>query len=88
VNQRARDLALVLRGQLADLGPGTCSVSVREIASWAFVRIGMASADTARVLASDLGLEQARTASRGVWWRLALPTESGIVVVQAGLHRG
>ena len=39
--------------------PGVCSVSAREIATWMLVKIGMVTADTARVLATDLGIEPA-----------------------------
>lgn len=87
MNQRARDLALVLRGQLAALGPGVRSIGVQEIAAWSLVKIGAADADTLRLLAVDLELNQARTDARGVWWRRALPMQGGIVV-SAGLHRG
>ena len=51
---------MVLRGQFVSLGPGACSVSAREIATWMLVTIGMVTADAASARG---GVEQARTAS-------------------------
>jgi hypothetical protein len=74
VNQRALALAESLRGQLAALGPGACSVSADASLSWLFVRIGAATDEVLRRVADDLGLAQARTARRGrVWWRRRSP---------------
>ena len=65
MNRRALALAESLRGQLADLGPGVCSVSADAFLSWLFVRIGAATDEVLRRIADDLGLTQARTARRG-----------------------
>jgi hypothetical protein len=81
--KRALDLANVLGGQLAELGPGVCALSVSELASWHLVRVGAASSDVLFRLADHLGLDQGRTGRwRGMW-----PGAKGAVVVTAGLHR-
>ena len=86
MSPRALRLADVLCGQLAELGPGACSLSVTPCSTWQLIRIGAASHDVLRHLADDLGLDQARTGSR-VWWRQMLSRPNGAVVVSAGLHR-
>ncbi len=88
VNQRAIDLSVVMRGQLAWVGPGTCSLSASELASWLFIRIGMTDDDALRALAVDMGLTQARTTRRGrIWWREVESRADGLVVVAAGPHQ-
>jgi hypothetical protein len=37
---RALSLADVLCGQLAELGPGVCALSVSALATWQVIRIG------------------------------------------------
>jgi hypothetical protein len=87
VNQRCSDLAVLLGGQRAALGPGTLSLSINALLTWDLIRIGMATDEQLRVLAEDLGLDQARTERRGkVWWRTATARADGLVVVAAGPH--
>lgn len=65
MNQQALALAESLRGQLADLGPGVCSVNAEESLSWLFIRIGAATDEILNRVTDDLGLAQARTARKG-----------------------
>jgi len=90
VNQRCRDLAILLDGQRAALGPGTRSISINALLSWDLIRIGMATDEQLRVLAEDLELTQAATERRGrTWWRTATARSEGLVVVAAGpYHTG
>jgi hypothetical protein len=81
---RALDLAAELGGQLAALGPGVCSLSVSELATWHMVKVGAKSSDVLFRLADDLGLDQGRTGR----WRRMLSGPGGAIVVSAGLHRG
>ena len=83
MNRRALDLAQALGGQLAELGPGVCSLSVAELASWHLVRVGAASSDALLRLADDLGLDQGRTGR----WRRMLPGPAGAIVLSANVHR-
>jgi hypothetical protein len=81
---RVLSLADALGGQLASLGPGVCSLSVSELATWHMVRVGAASSDVLFRLADDLGLDQGRTGR----WRRMLSGPSGAIVVTANVHRG
>ncbi len=58
MSQRALALADALGGQLASLGPGVCSLSVSELATWHMVRVGAASSDVLFRIADDLGLDR------------------------------
>jgi hypothetical protein len=90
VNQRCLDLAILLGGQRAALGPGTRAVGISSLLTWDLIRIGMATDEQLRVLAEDLELTQAATESRGrIWWRTAEARKDGLVVVAAGpYHEG
>ena len=90
MRQRALDLAILLGGQLAALGPGARSVGINAFLTWDLIRIGVATDQQLRVLAEDLGLDQAATESRGrIWWRTAAARKDGLVVVAAGpYHEG
>lgn len=61
MSPRAIRLADVLCGQLVELGPGACSLSVAACATWQIIRIGAVFDDTLRRLAEDLELDQGRT---------------------------
>lgn len=91
MSPRAIHLADVLCGQLAEFGPGVCSLSVSELASWYQVRVGVrggaASNDNLFRLADDLGLDPGRTGSR-VWWRQMSLRPNGAIVMSASVHRG
>jgi len=64
------DLATVLGGQLAALGPGVRALSVDTCSTWQVIRIGAASSETLRRLAEDLQLDQGRTRR---WCRIHSP---------------
>ncbi len=83
MSTRALRLADALGGQLAELGPGVCTLSVDTLAAWHLVRLGAASSDVLFRLADDLGLDQGRTGR----WRRMLPGPSGAIVVSASVHR-
>jgi hypothetical protein len=88
VNQRALDLAVLLRGVLASLGPCACSVSITVVSSWTLIRASVSNDNALRALAEDLGLDQARTERRGrLWWRQASSQGDGMVVVAAGPYQ-
>jgi hypothetical protein len=91
MSPRAINLAEALCGQLAEFGPGVCSLSVSELASWYQVRVGVrggaASNDNLFRLADDLGLDPARTGA-GVWCRQMVLRPSGAIVMSARVHRG
>jgi hypothetical protein len=80
---RALDLAEALGGQLAELGPGVCELSVLTLATWHMVRVGAASSDALFRIAEDLELDLGRSGR----WRRMLPGSNGAIVVTAGLHR-
>jgi hypothetical protein len=87
VNQRARDLVVVMAGQLAWLGPDVRSLSVVVMLSWTTIRVGVANDERLREVAEDLGLTQATTQRRGrVWWRQAEARGEGVVMIAAGPH--
>jgi hypothetical protein len=88
VSPRALQLADDLAGQLGALGPGVCSLSVSELASWHMVRVGVRPASMEHLfrLADDLGLDPGRTGSR-VWWRQMALRPNGAIVVAAHVHR-
>ena len=90
MNQRCLDLAILLGGQRAALGPGTRSLGINALLAWDLIRIGMATDEQLRVLAEDLTLTQAATERRGrIWWRTATARNEGLVVVAAGpYHEG
>ena len=90
MNQRCLDLAILLGGQRAALGPGVRSVSIDSFMRWDLIRIGMATDEQLRVLAEDLELTQAARERRGrIWWRTATARGEGLVVVAAGpYHEG
>ena len=90
MNQRARDLVVVMSAQLAWLGPGVRSMSVTEMSSWLTIRVGVANDERLREVAEDLGLEQATTQRRGrTWWRQAESRGDGVVMIAAGpYHEG
>lgn len=90
MNQRARDLAVVLRGVLTNVSPGVRSLSVSETLSWVMVRIGLATDEHLRVVAEEYGLVQARTERRGkLWWRSVASRKEGLWMVAAGpYHQG
>jgi len=85
MNQRALDLAVLMHGQLAAIGPEARSLSVNVIRPWTFIRIGVTTDDALRALAVDFELEQARTERRGrIWWRRASSQAGRLIVVAAG----
>ena len=86
MRQRAIDLGVIWRSQVATIGPEALSLNVSLPApAWTLVRIGMASDTALRALAEDLGLEQARTERRGrLWWRTAEARAEGLIIVAAG----
>ncbi|HWO22349.1 MAG TPA: hypothetical protein VNO30_26505 [Kofleriaceae bacterium] len=87
MNQRCLDLAILLGGQRAALGPGARSLGINSFLTWDLIRIGMASDEQLRVLAEDLELTQAATERRGrIWWRTAEARKEGLVIVAAGPH--
>ena len=81
---RALSLVDALGGQLAALGPGVCSLSVSELATWHMVKVGAKSSDVLLRLADDLGLDQGRT---GRWCRMLSGTD-GAIVLSASVQRG
>jgi hypothetical protein len=88
VNQRAIDLGVIWRSQVAAIGPEALSLNVSLLVqAWTLVRIGMGSDAALRALAEDYGLDQARTERRGrLWWRAASARADGLIVVAAGPH--
>jgi len=90
VKQRALDLAVLLGGQRAALGPGARSLGINAFLTWDLIRIGVATDEQLRALAEDFGLDQAATESRGrIWWHTAAARKEGLVVVAAGpYHEG
>lgn len=90
MNQRAEDLAVLLRGHRACLGPGTRSLGIYGFLTWDLIRIGVATDEQLRELAEELGLDQARTERKGrVWFRQASSRADGLVIVAAGpYHNG
>lgn len=90
MNQRCLDLAILLSGQRAALGPGTRSLGINSLLTWDLIRIGMATDEQLRVLAEDLELTQTATERRGrTWWRTATARSEGLVIVAAGpYHKG
>jgi hypothetical protein len=88
MNRRASDFANSVRDWLAGWGPGVRSVTVQRCAAWTVIKIGVISDDVLRLLAAELGLDQARTEQRGrVWWRTMYSTAEGVVVIAAGPAR-
>jgi hypothetical protein len=86
VNRRASDFAAAMRTWLDAFDPGTVrSASVQRCGPWVITKLGATSDETARLLASDLGLTQARTPQKGrVWWREYLSTDDGVVIIVVG----
>ena len=82
MNQRAHDLAVVVRGVLRSLGPGARSLSIDETLTWVIIRLGLATDEHLRVIAEDFGLEQAKIERRGrLWWRSVATRQGGIWMV-------
>jgi hypothetical protein len=91
VNQRAIDLGVIWRSQVAAVDPEALSLNVSLLLqAWTLVRIGMGSDAALRVLAEDHGLDQARTERRSrVWFRQAEARANGLIVIAAGpSHEG
>lgn len=88
MNRRASDFANAVRDWLAAWGPAVRSISVQQCsADWLVIKIGVVSDDVLRLVAAELGLDQARTAQRGrTWWRQMYSTSDGVVVIAAGPH--
>lgn len=86
MNQRAIDLGVIWRSQLAAIGPAARALDVSLfLQSWAVCRIEMATDAALRALAVDFGLEQARTERRGrLWWRAVSSRADGLIVVGVG----
>lgn len=80
---RVLSLADALGGQLAALGPGVCSLSVSELATWHMVKVGAASGDALLRLAEDLELDPGRSGR----WRRMLSRPGGAIVVSASVQR-
>jgi hypothetical protein len=85
VNQRALDLSVMARGQLAWVGPGVQTLTMSELMHWLTVRMVVSSDARLREIAEDFGLIQASTERRGkVWFRQMLSRGDGVTVIAAG----
>lgn len=86
MNQRARDLGVIMDGALRSVGPGACGLGVYEpLPSRRVVRITAATDDELAVIAVDYELEVLVTESRGsLWWRQASSREGALHVVAVG----
>jgi hypothetical protein len=86
MNRRARDFAAAMRSWLAAFDPGMVrSASVQRCGPWVVTKLGATSDETARLLAADLGLTQARTPQKGrVWWREYVSTDDGVMIIVVG----
>jgi len=85
VNQRGRDLSVVMGGQLAWVGPGVRLLSVSELLEWMTIR--MECVDDARLLeiAEDFDLRQASLQRLGrTWFRQVTSTEGKVIMIAAG----
>ena len=86
MNKRARDFGAAMSKWLDSFEPGTVrSASGQRCGDWVIVKLGATNDETARLLAADFGLTQARTPQKGrVWWREYLSTSDGVVVIVVG----
>lgn len=86
MNRRAVVFADAMRTWLDTFGPGLVrSVSVQRVGAWVVTKLGATSDETARILAADLGLSQARTQQRGrSWWREYVDTAEGVMILVVG----
>ena len=85
MNQRGRDLSVVMGGQLAWVGPGVRLLSVSELMQWMTIR--MEVIDDARLLeiADDFDLRQATLERRGrAWFRQVTSKEGKVIMIAAG----
>jgi hypothetical protein len=90
VKQRALDLAVLLGGHLASLGPSARGLSINLLTSWTMIRIAVDDDIALRALAEDFGLDPARTERRGrAWFRQASARADGLIIIAAGpVHSG
>ena len=87
MNQRAIDLSVMARGQLAWVGPGVHSLTTSELLSWMTIRIAVNEDARLREIAEDFGLTQASTQRRGrAWFRQAMSRRDGLIVIAARPH--
>jgi hypothetical protein len=87
VNQRALDLSVMARGQLAWVGPGVHSLTTSELLTWMTIRIAVNDDVRLREIAEDFDLRQASTERRGrAWFRQAMSRGDGLIVIAAGPH--
>jgi hypothetical protein len=86
VNQRARDLGVIMEGALRSVGPGARGLSVYEpLASQMVIRVTAATDDELAVIAVNYELEVLGTESRGnMWWRQASSREGRLHIVAVG----
>ena len=86
MNQRARDLGVIMEGALSSVGPGARGLGVYKLlAPRLVVRITAATDDVLAAIAVDYELEVLGTESRGnLWWHKASSREGELLVVAVG----
>lgn len=86
MNERAREFCAAMTRWLDACGSGVVrSVSVQRVGTWTVIKVGATSDETARLIAAEMGLTQARTPQKGrVWWREYVATTEGATILVAG----
>jgi hypothetical protein len=85
MNQRAIDLSVMARGQLAWVGPGVQTLTMSELLSWLTIRLVVGSDARLREIAEDFDLTQASTERRGrAWFRQMMSRGDGVTIIAAG----
>lgn len=90
MNERARDLAVLLRGILGML-PGATSIGLHASEQWAFILITAGSDEAVDALGEALGLSCDNRIGRRRWWRRATSeSDQGLlhIIVAGPPHKG
>ena len=90
MNERARDLAVLLRGFLGIL-PGATSIGLHASERWAFILITAVSDEAVADLGEALGLTCDVWIGKRTWWRRATSEDDEVllhIVVAGPPHEG